>query len=554
MPALLIFLVTFVSFGSSLRGKFVADDYLVIVGNNDIQSVSSIPRLFAQNYISNYPDQGLYRPLSNLSFALNYLFGKLNPFGYHLLNLLLHAFNGLLVYSLARRYTGRDLMSLSAALLFIAHPVHTEAVSNIAGRPEMLANAAVLLAWLFYSQENGQHWYWLSLTAYFFGLLAKESAVVLIGVLVLADQCSGSRPAYSNKTLKRYAGYLFVTGLYLLIRISVLHRFGVPVSASVFKDASVKTRVLTMSLACMRYFKLLIWPRDLIALYDFSVIPLTAHVTVPVFLSIMTIVGILLLGIWCVWHQRLVGFAILFFFVTISPVSNVIFPTGILMAERVLYLPVCGICLLVAGLLDALFRRRQPWRATALACFCLIQTAAMLGDNDRNPVWLDQIAYLKGLVRGLPNSPLAPKAIEELGSRLALDRKYSEAIGYLERAMELSPKSVDAAYNAGLVLEKLDRQDEAIGCLKHAVQISPQDVEIRNYYAAALLRSNQLDLARDEFEAVIAMKSDLAEAHNSLGVVYAKQQRYEQARHEFETALEIKPDYSDAMNNLQLLK
>ncbi len=550
LAALLILVVTFVCFGTSLRGEFVADDFLVVVGNKTIQSFSSIPQLFRQSYLFGHPDQGAYRPLSNVTFAFNFLLGKLNPLSYHLFNLLLHALNGFLIFILVPKYLGRNRLALFTSLLFIVHPVHTEAVSNIAGRPEMLASAGLLLGWLFFIKEGQPYYYWLSLVVYFLGLLAKENAIVLPGVLILAFLCTGKQKAPAYK----YVGYLLVAGLYMLLRFWVLHGVGVPVAATLFKNSSLQTRIFTMSLGFVRYFKLLIWPRQLAALYDFSVIPLTSSLTPMVALSIVIIAGLLAIGVWCLWHQRLASFAILFFFVTISPVSNLIFPTGILIAERVLYLPACSVCLLAAALFDRLFERKLPWRAIGLALFCMVLCAAAVRDNYRNGDWFDQIAYLRGLARALPDSPMAPNTLEELGARLSLKGEYDEAIRYMRRALELRPDSVNAAYNTGILLGRVNRQDEAISFLERAARLAPKDIEIRNYYASALFRRNELDRARVEFESIIAFKPDAAEAHNSLGILYLRQQLLEKARAQFETALRIKPDYSDAAKNLQQLK
>src|SRR5579884_1549625 len=301
LPALAIMVVTFLSFGSMLRAQFAADDYLLIVANTSIQSLTSLPKLFTSSYI---PGQGLYRPLSSATFAVNYAIGHLNPAGYHLTNVLLHALNGFLVYLLVQYYTGRKPIALLSSLVFIAHPVHTEAVSNIAGRPELLAAGAILVAWLLYVREE-QHYYWLSLAAYFLGLLAKESAIVLVGILVLADVCEGrsAERLFTRVRLNRYGGYIAVSGLYLLIRILVLHRVGVPTGATVFKDASLQTRVLTMSVVFTRYLKLLIWPGELTALYDFSIVPLTSHLTVQAAVSIAGIIALLAFGILCIRQQ-----------------------------------------------------------------------------------------------------------------------------------------------------------------------------------------------------------------------------------------------------------
>src|SRR5262249_48983466 len=158
---LFILFTTLLCYWNSLLGEFVGDDHIVVERNRDIRSLSYIPKLFHQNYWGEgYEDQGNYRPLTNVSFAVNYAVGGLEPFGYHLLNVLLHAANGALVFLLIRRYTKHEYLSLAAALLFIVHPVHVEAVSQIAGRTELLAGVFCLLSWFSYiNKERGKRYY-----------------------------------------------------------------------------------------------------------------------------------------------------------------------------------------------------------------------------------------------------------------------------------------------------------------------------------------------------------------------------------------------------------
>src|SRR5437868_962594 len=146
---IIILLVTALCFWNSLSGQFVGDDHVIILKNETVKSITKLPKLFVQSYWGEgYNEQSNYRPLTNVSFAMNYLAGGLNPMGYHLLNLLLHALNGYLIYRLALHYTKREMLSLATALLFVAHPIHTEAVSQIAGRTELLACSLALLSWL----------------------------------------------------------------------------------------------------------------------------------------------------------------------------------------------------------------------------------------------------------------------------------------------------------------------------------------------------------------------------------------------------------------------
>src|SRR5207253_5659704 len=116
----LILIVTALCYGNSLRGQFIGDDYIVVVSNRLIKSVGSLPTLFVKNYWGDGYTEGLYRPLTNLSYALDYALGGLDPRVYHITNLLLHALNSLLVFWLARYYTGKRLLALFTALLFAA--------------------------------------------------------------------------------------------------------------------------------------------------------------------------------------------------------------------------------------------------------------------------------------------------------------------------------------------------------------------------------------------------------------------------------------------------
>src|SRR6185295_15205689 len=198
--ALLAVLVA-VSYGNGLQNDFVGDDYPIIVMNRSITTVEAIPLLFTGEYWANYrgsyeagPDKslGLYRPLPMVTYTLNYAVGGLNPMGYHLANFLLHLLVSWLLYLIALWIGMIWEAALVAAAMFAVHPLHTEAVTGIVGRAELLMAAGVLGAiWGHLSGRRA-----VSLACFATGLLAKEQAMVLPVLLLLYD---GSVFCHSSK-------------------------------------------------------------------------------------------------------------------------------------------------------------------------------------------------------------------------------------------------------------------------------------------------------------------------------------------------------------------
>ncbi|KAF0191635.1 MAG: hypothetical protein FD167_6038, partial [bacterium] len=147
---LIIVLLPLLCFSNSLLGEFVYDDNLVVEENVYIKTLSNIPNLFLQTYWGENSGQGLYRPLTHITFALNFAIGGLDPYGYHLVNIFIHITNCLLIYCLSIAYCKSRFLSLLCTLFFAVHPIHSEAVAAIYGRPEILAITLLLIAWIAY--------------------------------------------------------------------------------------------------------------------------------------------------------------------------------------------------------------------------------------------------------------------------------------------------------------------------------------------------------------------------------------------------------------------
>lgn len=279
---LVIALVVTIGYANSLNCGFAQDDVYVTF-NRTLRDLLHIYRAFAQPYWgTGYEELATYRPVVNISLALNYAVHGFHPLGYHFVNLVLHAFNCCLLYGLVYAYTRWSQLALFTALLFAAHPVHVEAVTQVVGRTELLAAGFGFLSWHAYLRiGEGRHWRWLAWAAFAGGMYAKESALTLIGVIGLAELCAGrlrTRQEWQRAALDA-TGYLVVAASYILIRRLVNGQFGVHGDQTFFHGDPWHTRFLTMAQGMVEYFRLLVFPYRLCAFYDFSFFPKVSTLT-----------------------------------------------------------------------------------------------------------------------------------------------------------------------------------------------------------------------------------------------------------------------------------
>ncbi len=547
---LLIALVTLVCFANSLSGEFIFDDYIVVQENPNIQSLSNIFNLFQQSYFGKDSSAGTYRPITTISFALNFALSGSNPFSYHLVNIFIHIINCWLVYWLCNYYSQTSLLATFCALFFALHPVHSEAVSAIYGRPELLATMFLLISWCCYllSYQNN-YWHIFSLVSYFLSLLSKESGIVFLGILLLAKICKENPLSIKLIIDKNFLAYGLITLPYIIIRGLVTKAFGVPISGQFFANETFLTRVYTMSLGYVEYFKLLIWPAKLYIEYNYSVIPKATTMGFSVALSLILIIFIIFIGVWQTRKNPLIAFAILFFFVTTSIVSNIFIPTGVLIAERTIYLPVASVCLLLAVLLCKLYEK--GWQKLAIGGFIITLSLGALRTYNRNLDFQSDFTLFSSILKLAPNHP---KGNYGLGLYYEHTNQFDKAEVYFKRALELSPNSALIHVIIGNFYNKQGRTDIAMLMFRKALELDDNNADAHSFYGAGLLAQGNLCEAKKHLGKAISLNKALAKAHNNLGIVYAQLNLHLEATSEFETAISLDPQYFQAKENIKLLK
>jgi tetratricopeptide (TPR) repeat protein len=394
---------------------------------------------------------------------------------------LLHGLVAILAWGCCRRVGTHDGTALLAGVLFAVHPIHAEAVANVAGRAELLAAAFVLAAWIAHARaRNGGdatvRWCWAATAglAWLAAVLSKESAVlapVVFGVDDLLRKRSGERMA----PLPIWFVYAAATAVYLALRYNALGGFGSPGDAIFLDnpvlDASAPVRVATAIWVQIRGLALMVWPMALSSDYSFDSIAVVRSWTDP---RLLAGIGLVTAAVWGtvagVRRSHPVAVAIIVWVAFALPSSNVLFPSGVLMAERLWYLPSLGACLLVAhmGAMIAGTGRRRMYAVVSLA----VAVTVVLGARSavRSPDWRDNATLTLTDVGTNPES-----AKLQAGAAFALHGRgeLAAAETHYRRALAIWPQYAQVHYNFGALLRNTGRTDEAIEHWRDAARLSP---------------------------------------------------------------------------------
>jgi tetratricopeptide (TPR) repeat protein len=435
----LVLLAITVAHGNALHAGLLFDSVPIILEDPRIQrweSARLVDILLADYWFG--LQSNLYRPLTTLSYALNYsvLGNGGDPVGYLVVNLLLHATNALLVIALALRLTRSRAAALLAGLMFAVHPLTTEAVTNVVGRADLLAATGVLAGLLLHLRIARADRFRIGpslglLAASTLAVTSKESGIVLVGVLLLHDLVFALPHPISWQRLgaflrprlfRSYLWCLAPVACFFVLRSIVFAGGASPPSIAdnplLRLDAVPAT--LTAAGILLRYLGLLVWPARLSADYSYDSIPLFDGALQRASDWLAVIGGVLLIATVAVaiLARRLwpvVSFFMLFFFVTVAPVSNCFFRIGTIMAERLVYLPDVGpIVLLSMGLVRiatlAAARTRRPVPAIAALALLLLGALAYRTAS-RNRDWQSGEALFSSAVQVSPRSFKAHKSL-----------------------------------------------------------------------------------------------------------------------------------------------
>ncbi|EMP29766.1 Transmembrane and TPR repeat-containing protein 4 [Chelonia mydas] len=540
---IIVGLMSCICFANSYDGDFVFDDSEAIINNKDLRAETPLGDLWHHDFwggkLSSNTSHKSYRPLTVLTFRMNYLFaGGFHPVGFHVINIILHCaisvlmvdvfsilLGGLQYSSKGRRLNLAPKASLLAASLFAVHPVHTECVAGIVGRADLLCALFFLLSFLGYCKAFRE-----------IAMLCKEQGITVLGLNAVFDALVINKLNILELIQKvlRKGKSLENVGLFkkgLLFRITLLLSGGAimlfmrwrimgtgpPAFTEVDNPASFADSLFVRAINYNYYYSLNAWlllcPWWLCFDWSMGCIPLIKSVSDWRIIALAAL-WFCLIGLICQalcsqdsHKRRILTLGLGFLIIPFLPASNLFFRVGFVVAERVIYLPSIGYCMLLTygfSLLSKQAKKKKTLAAAVLGILLIDVLHCVIRSNQ----WRSEEQLFRS---ALSVCPLNAKVHYNVGKNLADKGNQTAAIKYYREAVRLNPKYVHAMNNLGNILKERNELQEAEGLLSLAVQIQP----------------------------------DFAAAWMNLGIVQNSLRRFEEAEQSYWTALKHRKKYPD---------
>ena len=504
--AIAVALIALVVTASALRNGFALDDVHIIADNARVHSLDSAWRLFGQTYWPPEEGASLYRPLTMLAFATQWVIGGGSPLVFHIFSSILFAATCVAFYLLVDELA-TPATALIAGALFAVHPVHVEVFANVVGQAELWVALLVFIAtlWFVRARRRGDlrpaDIAFISFL-YIAACLFKEHAIVLPAILAAADVLIvGESQNVSQRVRKLIplVGALFITAVvFVVIRTVVAGGLRAGGMNELFRGQSFAARLLTMLAVVVEWVRLFFWPADLSADYSFPRTRVATEFSAVMLPGILVVAGCAAAG----WRLRrslpAVTFALLWVMITLAIPSNLLIVTGFVLAERTLFLASAGVLIAVAigivALWDYANRSGFAARAATAALVSVIVVAGAIRTLDRAPVWRDNETLFRQTVLDVPSSS---RAHWMLGAYLAVTRGPRASVEEMLLAVSLGRK--DDPLLLGSAADQLSMAGmcpRATGLYLRALEITPRNVALRANTSLCLLRLGRIEEAR----------------------------------------------------------
>ncbi|GAA6215349.1 protein O-mannosyl-transferase TMTC3 [Lates japonicus] len=585
---------------NSLSCGFVFDDVSAILDNKDLRPSTPIRNLFLNDFwgtpMAEERSHKSYRPLTVLTFRLNYLFSELSAASYHLLNVVLHAVVCVLFLRVCRLFLDKT-SSLVAALLFAVHPIHTEAVTGVVGRAELLSSIFLLAAFLAYTKStSADHsivWAPIALTVVLVAAatLCKEQGITVVGICCVHEvfvaqgftlpmlldtlrqvlQGKDGFPYAVLQTLLKLIVLVISTLLLVIIRVQVIQS-QLPVFTRFDNPAAVSptpTRQLTFNYLLPVNAWLLLNPSELCCDWTMGTIPLVESLLD--LRNLATLVFYTFLGLLA-YHSlryrhssaKTVIMALSLIVLPFIPASNLFFPVGFVVAERVLYVPSMGFCVLVAHGFK-IVSHKGHWKKISWLMIGVLLTTHAVKTFNRNWDWESEYTLFTSALKVNKNNA---KLWNNVGHALENQNNYVRALRYFLQATRVQPDDIGAHMNVGRTYKNLNKSKEAEDAYLVAKSLMPQVIPGKKYATrvapnhlnvyinlANLIRANEsrLEEADQLYRQAISMRPDFKQAYISRGELLLKMNKLTEARDAYLRALELDRTNADLWYNLAIV-
>ena len=560
------------AYSNTFDVPFLFDDHDNIVDNSIIKDKEYF---LSPSKAAGFPkyDDFISRYVGYLTFALNYNLHGLDVTGYHVTNIAIHIINAFLVYLIvlltfrtprmkeSKAAAGAGYIALFSALLFVSHPVQTQAVTYIIQRFASLAACFYLASLTCYitarlSEKRTPRisFYVLSFLFAVLAMKTKETAFTLPLAAALYEWMF-FRGEFKKRLIRLLP--LLLTMLIIPLSLISLDFQG----EEIIKDIAETTRVgdlsrtdylLTEFRVLVTYLRLLLIPLNQNLDYDYPLYH--SFLDPPVFLSFLLLICILGLGVYLLGRSRtgdkagrLAAFGVFWFFLALSVESSII-PLHVIFEHRV-YLPSAGVFwavstgayLLIAGL------KHKGTRTLAVSSMVLVPLVLSYAAYERNNVWGTERGLWEDVVSKSPNKA---RGYNNLGNAYHTEGQIDVAIDNFMIALSLDPDNEVTHYNLGNAYRDKGLPEKAIDQYLTAVRLRPGYAEAHNNLGNAYRAGGNTEKAIEHLLISIKLKTDNAQAHYNLGNALRSEGMADRAIEQYNKALQFKPDYVEAHNNM----
>jgi hypothetical protein len=606
---IILFVFGFLLYANTITHDYTQDDAIVINDNDFVKKgFSGIGEILGNDTFlgffkvkKNLVAGGRYRPLSLVTFAVEYQFFGESPTVSHFINVVLYALTGMLLYLVVLQFFHNKstsegyFIALATAMLFLAHPIHTEAVANIKGRDEIMALLGSLGA-LYFAMKYALKGDFVQLIfagiCFFLGILSKENTITFLAVIPLAiftfTKTEASKIGISTSVLVAFAA------AFLIIRSSILGDAAnltananmelmnnpyLKWTGSQYVDFSSGEKFGTIFYTLGKYLVLLIFPHPLTHDYYPPQIPMMTFADGQVIFTLLIYVGAGIYALMRLPKKDPIAFGIIYFIATLSVVSNLVFPIGTNMGERFMFMPSVGVCLIAAVLLHKLTNKKIANFSDlklALPIIALFLVGFSLKTVVRNMAWKNNYTLFSTDIQTSINSAKLNNSMAGITSEEAIkpenaakkQQMLNDAIRYGLKARELHPTYANPNVIIGNAYLYLGDYQKSIEFYDYTLRITGEGssdytnalnnkkVALANIKPEYLTKQGEA-LANQQFaeairigEQAIAAGNISVELFGQQGAAYGASGQHQKALEMFQKVLQLDPNSAQGYLNM----
>ncbi|HET9824797.1 MAG TPA: tetratricopeptide repeat protein [Chitinophagaceae bacterium] len=534
----IILIVTVLAFLPALRAGFVNWDDPDYVGENNmlIRDLSRLPELLTTSV------QGNHHPLTMLSLAINYAISGENAWSYHLLNLVLHLINCLLVFRLAFLLSNKNtIIAFTTAILFGIHPMHVESVAWISERKDVLYGLffiAGLISYTNYADSGSKNQYILTVLFCILSLLSKPAAVIFPVALFCIDLLR-KRKLNVKLIAEKIPFFIFALIVGLL---TVFAQKQVGAMGDTYVPAfSEGTLILFGFYGIMMYLIKMVVPFNLSPFYPFP--PINEKLSAAYYISPFFFVALAIIFFLTWKKNRSIAFGILFYLVNLLLVLQVFSVGSAVMADRYTYIPYFGIFFAVGWLID-----RYAKGNIAKAMYIIAPLALFFGilTFQQSKIWLNGETMWKQAIKVAPSS----RGYSALGVLARKAHKNDLALHYYNEALKINMIDNESYTDRGNIYFDQGKLDSAYADYTKALALKPDYYPAMDNMGAQFAVKGNYDSALFYLNKALVLKPDYKHAYSNRALVFMKLNRNEEAIKDWKKVIEYTPDDADAYNTI----